>query len=38
MKAIVVNDLSGLDGVRLKDFPKPMVRPRGVIVEVKTAR
>ena len=37
MKAIVVNDLSGLDGVRLQDFPKPMIRPRGVIVEVKTA-
>lgn len=37
MKAIVVNDLSGLKGLKLQDFPEPTVRPRGVVVEIKTA-
>ncbi|MFC4271952.1 zinc-binding dehydrogenase [Sneathiella chungangensis] len=37
MKAIVVNGTAGLDGLQLCEFPKPTVRPRGLIVEIKTA-
>jgi NADPH2:quinone reductase len=37
MKAIVVSETTGLDGLHLSEFPKPAVRPRGLIVEIKTA-
>ena len=37
MKAIVVSDTNGLESLQLTDFPLPVVRPRGVIVEIRTA-
>ncbi|MCC3303703.1 NADPH:quinone oxidoreductase family protein [Sneathiella sp. HT1-7] len=37
MKAIVVSEITGLDGLKLSEFPKPTVRRRGLIVEVNTA-
>ncbi|WP_288904943.1 NADPH:quinone oxidoreductase family protein [uncultured Sneathiella sp.] len=37
MKAIVVTETTGLDSLTLSEFPKPAVRPRGLIVEIKTA-